>query len=244
MSTAPWQVGVITLMPEMYPGPLGHSLIGDALEQGVFSLHVTALRPFGIGKHQVVDDTPYGGGAGMVLKPEVMDAAIASTQQAVPDAELVYLTPRGEPLKQPHFAELIRKPVIFLCGRYEAIDERVIEKYRPREISLGDFVLTGGDIAAMAIIDGCVRLLPGVIGDAESLREESFGMDDVFSNLLEYPHYTKPATWDGRAIPEILLSGHHANVASWRKSEAERLTAARRPDLWQRYQERLTKPAK
>jgi tRNA (guanine37-N1)-methyltransferase len=244
MSITPWHASVITLMPEMYPGPLEYSLIGDALEQNIFELSVIPLRQFGIGKHQVVDDSPYGGGAGMVLKPDVMDSAIIHAKTVQPEAEIIYLTPRGEPLKQQHFSELIQRPAIFLCGRYEAIDERVIEKYQPREISLGDFVLTGGDIAAMAIIDGCVRLLPGVIGDAESLREESFGLDADYCNLLEYPHYTKPAQWEGRAVPEILTSGHHANVARWRQTQAEALTKARRSDLWQAYQERLTRLTK
>lgn len=239
-----WHASVITLMPEMYPGPLAHSLVGDALEKGIWQLSVIALRQFGIGKHQVVDDTPYGGGAGMVIKPDVMDAAINHAKAAQPDASIIYLTPRGEPLKQPMFRELVAKPTIFLCGRYEAIDERVIEKHAPREISLGDFVLTGGDIAAMAIIDGCVRLLPDVIGDAESLREESFGMESVYSNLLEYPHYTKPAQWEGREVPEILTSGHHANIAKWRLMLAEALTKARRPDLFKSYERCLTGPKK
>lgn len=229
-----WQVHVITLMPEMYPGPLSHSLIGDALKQGVWELAVVPLRDFGIGPHQKVDDSPYGGGAGMVIKPEVADAAIAAAKEQMPDAELVHLSPRGEPLTQPLLAELTQKPLILFCGRYEAIDERVLEKHKPREISLGDFVLTGGDIAAMAIIDGAVRLLPGVVGKEESLGEESFG-GGAYADLLEYPHYTKPAVWEGKEIPPVLTSGHHAQVAEWRRQKAEEITRTRRPDLWARY---------
>lgn len=229
-----WQVSVITLMPEMYPGPLGCSLIGEALEQGLWELSVMPLRDFGIGPHQKVDDTPYGGGAGMVIKAEVADAAMTVAKEQMSDATLVHLSPRGETLTQPLLAELARKPLIIFCGRYEAIDERVIEKHKPRDISLGDFVLTGGDIAAMAIIDGAVRLLPGVVGKEASLGEESFGAG-AFANLLEYPHYTKPALWEGKGIPEVLTSGHHEKVAAWRQQKAEEITKARRPDLWARY---------
>lgn len=225
-----WNVTVITLMPEMYPGPLSHSLIGEAFATDKARLSIVHLRDFGIGLHQKVDDTPYGGGAGMVLKPDVVDGAITAAMEQQPDSTLVYLTPRGEPLKQHHLAEFITKPLVLLAGRYESVDERVIEKHKPREISLGDFVLTGGDIPAMALIEGAVRLLPGVVGDAESLAEESFGAGD-YANLLEYPHYTKPAEWNGQPIPEVLLSGHHANISKWRHEKAVALTTARRPDL-------------
>ena len=231
-----WHAQVITLMPDMYPGPLGHSIIGDALETEKWALNVINLHDYGHGKHMHVDDTPYGGGAGMVIRPDVMDAAITHAKETQPETELIYLTPRGEPLKQPHFSEFIQKPITFICGRYEAVDERVIAKHKPREISLGDFVLTGGDIAAMSIIDGSVRLLPGVIGDAESLREESFGLDDEYANLLEYPHYTKPSEWEGNAVPEVLLGGHHAKIDAWRKAQAEALTKVRRNDMWDRYE--------
>lgn len=226
----PWRVSVITLMPQMYPGPLGHSLVGDALSSGLWSLETVDLRPFGLGRHQVVDDSPYGGGAGMVLKPDVVDAAITHTKAQSPGATLVHFTPRGERLSQPRLRQLITTPLILLCGRYEAVDERVLEKHQPLDISLGDFVLTGGDIPAMALLDGCVRLLPGVIGKSESLGEESFG-DGAFSQLLEYPHYTKPAEWEGRAVPPVLLSGHHAAIAQWRHEQAMVITAQRRPDL-------------
>jgi tRNA (guanine37-N1)-methyltransferase len=235
MST-PWQVSVITLMPQMYPGPLGESLVGEALKAGIWQLQIVHLRDYGIGRHQVVDDSPYGGGAGMVLKPDVVDRAISAARAQHPQAMLVHFSPRGERLTQPVLRECSQTPLILLCGRYEAVDERVIEKYQPREISLGDFVLTGGDIPAMALIDGAVRLLPGVIGKEASLGEESFGAGD-YQHLLEYPHYTKPALWEGRAVPEMLLSGHHAQIAAWRKAEAEAITRARRPDLWKKYKE-------
>ncbi len=217
-------------MPEMYPGPLGASLVGDALARSVWELSLINLRDFGIGPHQKVDDTPYGGGAGMVLKPDVVDAAITHAQSASPKAQLIHFSPRGEPMTQAHFRKFSQKDVILLCGRYEAVDERALEKHAPREISLGDFVLTGGDIPAMAFIDGCVRLLPGVIGKEASLGEESFG-DGPYANLLEYPHYTKPAEWQGRNVPAVLTSGNHANIEQWRLTQAQAITKARRPDL-------------
>ena len=226
----PWQATVITLMPEMYPGPLGHSLIGEARANGLWQLNVMALRDFGVGIHQKVDDSPYGGGAGMVLKPDVADAAINVAHEQAPGAQLIHFSPRGERMGQPLLRELAARDVILFCGRYEALDERVLEKHRPREVSLGDFVLTGGDIPAMALIDGVVRLLPGVVGKHESLGQESFG-DGDYAQLLEYPHYTKPAVWEGRAVPEILTSGHHANIDQWRLEQARAITSARRPDL-------------
>ncbi|MFO0069265.1 MAG: tRNA (guanosine(37)-N1)-methyltransferase TrmD [Alphaproteobacteria bacterium] len=233
----PWQVSLITLMPQMYPGPLGESLTGEALKNGLWQLHLFNLRDYGIGRHQQVDDSPYGGGAGMVLKPEVVDAAVIAARAQNQGATLIHFIPRGEAMTQPLLRELVAAPVILLCGRYEAVDERVIEKHQPREISLGDFVLTGGDIPAMALMDGCVRLLPGVIGKEASLGEESFGMGS-YQHLLEYPHYTKPALWEGRAVPETLLSGHHAQIDAWRKAAAVAVTRARRPDLWARYQKK------
>ena len=230
-----WRATVITLMPEMYPGPLSHSLVGDARARGVWQLSVMQLRDFGIGIHQKVDDSPYGGGAGMVILPQVADAAMTIAKEHMPeDTTLVHLSPRGEPLTQPILRELATKPLILFAGRYEAIDERVLDKHAPREISLGDFILTGGDVAAMAVIEGCVRLLPGVVGKEESLGEESFG-DGPYANLLEYPHYTKPALWEGREIPPVLTSGHHGQVADWRLQKAEAITKTRRPDLWARY---------
>ncbi len=226
----PWNVSVITLMPEMYPGPLAHSLIGDALTRQLWSLDIIPLRQFGIGIHQKVDDSPAGGGAGMVLMPQVVDSAILEAKTRAPQAQLIHFSPRGERLSQPLLRELSQSDLILLCGRYEAVDERVLEKHQPREISLGDFVLTGGDIPAMALIDGCVRLLPGVVGKEASLGEESFG-DGEYANLLEYPHYTKPANWEGREIPPTLTSGHHEKVRQWRLEQARAITRKRRPDL-------------
>jgi tRNA (guanine37-N1)-methyltransferase len=229
----PWQATIITLMPDMYPGPLAHSLIGDALERGAWQLHLMNLREYGVGKHQVVDDSPYGGGAGMVLKPDVADAAILAAKAASPNARLIHFSPRGERMTQPLLRELVQTDLILFCGRYEALDERVLEKHQPLEVSLGDFVLTGGDVPAMALIEGCVRLLPGVVGKHESLGQESFG-DGDYAQLLEYPHYTKPAEWEGRPVPDVLLSGHHANIEKWRLEQARAITAARRPDLLKR----------
>ncbi|PZP86055.1 MAG: tRNA (guanosine(37)-N1)-methyltransferase TrmD [Azospirillum brasilense] len=231
--TKPWQATIITLMPDMYPGPLAHSLIGDALARGAWQLQVMNLREHGVGKHQVVDDSPYGGGAGMVLKPDVAHAAITAAQAASPNARLIHFSPRGVRMSQPLLRELAQTDLILFCGRYEALDERVLEKHQPLEVSLGDFVLTGGDVPAMALIEGCVRLLPGVVGKHESLGQESFG-DGEYAQLLEYPHYTKPAEWEGRPVPEVLLSGHHANIEKWRLQQARAITAARRPDLLKR----------
>lgn len=229
-----WNAAVITLMPEMYPGPLAHSLIGEALRNGIWKLSVIHLRDYGVGKHQVVDDSPYGGGAGMVIKPDVADGAITAAKEQMPGAQLIHFTPRGEVLNQNILRELAQKDVILFAGRYEAVDERVMEKHQPCEISLGDFVLTGGDVPAMALIEGCVRLLPGVVGKEESLGEESFGAG-AYAHLLEYPHYTKPAEWEGKTVPEVLTSGHHANIEKWRLGQAESTTQAKRPDLWEKY---------
>lgn len=231
----PWRTSVITLMPDMYPGPLSHSLIGDAYARGLWSLDVIDLRAHGVGRHQQVDDSPYGGGAGMVIKPDVVDSAINAASIRNPGATLIHLSPRGERLSQAHFIELSQAPLTVLCGRYEGIDQRVLDAHHVREISLGDFVITGGDLAAMVLIEGCVRLLPGVVGDAASLAEESFGIHGRYVNLLEYPLYTKPAEWNGNAVPEILTGGHHAKIDAWRLAQAEALTQERRPDMWARY---------
>lgn len=228
-----WTVKVLTLFPEMFPGPLGYSLAGKALKDGSWRIETLDIRRFTTDRHRTVDDTPFGGGPGMVMRPDVVDAAIAA---AAPTGPLICFTPRGTPLSQPRVRQLADEPVVtLLCGRFEGIDERVIEARGAEEISLGDFVLSGGEAAAIALIDACVRLLPGVVGDAESLAEESFE-----SGLLEYPHYTRPAEWQGRKVPEILLSGHHENVKAWRRHEAERITRERRPDLWRRYLEHRT----
>lgn len=227
-----WSVQVITLFPEAFPGVLGESVTGRALRDGLWSLAPIDLRRFGEGKHRNVDDTPAGGGAGMVLRADVMGRAIDRAQDSAPhDAPLIYLSPRGRRFDQAMARRLSQGPgVTLICGRFEGLDERVIEQYGIEEVSLGDFVLTGGEIAAQALIDACVRLLPGVLGNAESAEEESHS-----SGLLEHPHYTRPAEWQGRPIPDVLTSGDHARVAAWRREMSERVTAARRPDLWERY---------
>jgi tRNA (guanine37-N1)-methyltransferase len=212
----------------MFPGPLGQSLAGRALEQTIWSLDTVDIRAFATDKHRTVDDTPFGGGAGMVLRPDILDAAIGSVADG---RELIVLTPRGLPLTQHTVRRLAASAgVILLCGRYEGIDERVIEARAASEISIGDYVLSGGEPAALVLLDACIRLLPGVMGAAESAAEESFSD----AHLLEYPHYTRPAVWNGRAVPDILLSGHHGAVAAWRRHQAETITRTRRPDLWAR----------
>jgi tRNA (guanine37-N1)-methyltransferase len=229
---APWRATVVTLFPELFPGPLATSLAGDALKRGLWALDTVPLRDFGSGRHRAVDDTPAGGGPGMVLRADVaaaaIDAALARAGSA--DMPAIYLTPRGVPLTQATVRQLTAGPgAVLLAGRFEGLDQRVIEARRLREVSIGDYVLAGGELAAMVLIDAAVRLLPGVVGAAASLAEESFE-----AGLLEYPHYTRPREWEGRAIPKVLLSGDHARIARWRRSEAERITRERRPDLWER----------
>jgi len=230
-----WTAQVITLLPEAFPGVLGHSLTGRALADGLWRLATTDLRAYGEGRHRNVDDTPAGGGAGMVLRADVMGRAIEAATEGAPSGRpLICLSPRGAPLTQAMAAALAEGPgVTLICGRFEGLDERVIEHYRITEVSIGDFILTGGEIAAQALIDACVRLLPGVLGNAASTEEESFS-----SGLLEYPQYTRPAEWMGRAIPPVLLSGDHAGIARWRHEMAEAQTRARRPDLWRAWRER------
>jgi tRNA (guanine37-N1)-methyltransferase len=220
-----WRASVLTLFPAMFPGPIGHSLAGRALQTGVWSLDVTNIRDFAGDRHRTVDDTPFGGGAGMVLRPDIVDAAVASVTDGRP---LVCLTPRGQRFTQADAHTLASGPgAVLLCGRYEGIDQRVIEAHAMQEFSIGDFVLSGGELAAMVVLDSVVRLLPGVMGAAESAGDESFS-----AGLLEYPHYTRPADWQGRRVPDVLLSGHHGAVATWRQAESERITRERRPDLW------------
>jgi tRNA (guanine37-N1)-methyltransferase len=217
---------VLTLFPEAFPGLLGISIVGTALEKGVWELEPVDIRPFGLGKHRAVDDTPAGGGAGMVMRADVAAAAIDSVEPA--GRPRVYLSPRGRPLTQARVRELAAGPgVIVLCGRFEGLDERAIEGRNLEEVSLGDFVLAGGEVAAQALIEACVRLLPGVAGNAQSIAEESFE-----SGLLEHPHFTRPQTWEGREIPPVLTSGDHAKIRAWRRNQAEELTKARRPDLY------------
>ncbi|HTO84610.1 MAG TPA: tRNA (guanosine(37)-N1)-methyltransferase TrmD [Methylomirabilota bacterium] len=225
-----WTVRVLTLFPEMFPGPLGLSLAGQALAAKIWALETVDIRSFARDKHRSVDDTPFGGGPGMVMRPDVIDAAIA-TALAEERGPVVYLSPRGRLLTQAVVRELADRPALtLLCGRYEGVDERVLEARAVEEISLGDFVLSGGEPAAIALIDAVVRLLPGVLGAPATLEEESFER-----GLLEYPHYTRPADWQGRGVPEVLLSGHHERIKAWRLAQAEAITRARRPDLWARY---------
>jgi len=219
-----WRASVLTLFPEMFPGPLGHSLAGRALVAGRWALEAVNIRDFATDRHRTVDDTPFGGGAGMVMRPDVVDAAVTGVADG---RTLVCLTPRGRPFAQEDARRLAAGAgVVLLCGRYEGIDQRVIEARGFEEVSVGDYVLSGGELAAMVVLDAVVRLLPGVMGAAESAEEESFSQ-----RLLEYPHYTRPAEWHGLSVPDVLLSGHHGAVAAWRRAEAERITRERRPDL-------------
>jgi tRNA (guanine37-N1)-methyltransferase len=231
-AVAAWTAQVLTLFPEMFPGPLGHSLAGKALEAGKWALEVVDIRDFARDKHRTVDDAPFGGGPGMVLRPDVLaDAIDRTTAAGGGDRPLLCLSPRGRLVDQAFVAELARAPgVRLICGRFEGIDERLLEAREVTEISIGDFVLSGGEPAALVLIDAVVRLLPGVIGEPAGLEDESFA-----HGLLEYPHYTRPQEWEGRRVPEVLLSGHHAKVEAWRLAKAEEITEARRPDLWARY---------
>jgi tRNA (guanine37-N1)-methyltransferase len=223
-----WRATVLTIFPEMLPGPVGYSLAGKALKSGIWALDPVDIRDFATDRHRSVDDAPFGGGPGMVLRPDVLDAAIAGAGGVGP---LINLSPRGLPLTQTRVRELAAGPgVRLICSRFEGVDERVLEENQVEEISLGDFVLSGGEPAAIALIDACVRLLPGVVGAAETLVEESFA-----EGLLEYPHYTRPGVWHGRTVPDTLVSGDHGRVRAWRRAQAELLTKERRPDLWKRY---------
>ena len=225
---APWRAAVLTLFPEMFPGPLGHSLAGQALEAGLWSLTTHQIRDHGLGRHRAVDDTPAGGGAGMVMRADVIAAAVDAARADVGNSlPLIYMSPRGEPFTQAIAHELANGPgVMVLAGRFEGVDQRVIEARNMREISIGDYILSGGELAAMVVLDACVRLIPGVIGSAESLAHESFE-----TGLLEHPLYTKPREWEGRSIPEVLLSGDHKRIAEWQEAEARLITTLRRPDL-------------
>jgi tRNA (guanine37-N1)-methyltransferase len=233
-----WRASVLTIVPEVFPGPLGASLAGKALTAGTWSLAVTDIRTFATDKHRSVDDTPAGGGPGMVMKADVLARAIDAV--ATDERPRLLLSPRGTPLTQSRVEHLAAGAgVALLCGRFEGIDERLIAGRSLEEVSVGDYVLSGGEIAAMTLIDACVRLLPGVMGAAASGAEESFA-----GGLLEYPQYTRPQMWEGRPIPEVLLSGDHAKIAAWRRAEAERLTKERRPDLWERHSAAQRGPAK
>ena len=222
---------VLTLFPEMFPGPLGVSLAGRALAEGTWALETVQIRDFAIDKHRTVDDTPAGGGAGMVLRADVLGAAIDHALSLHPDCPILAMTPRGAPLTQARVRQLAAGPgVIILCGRFEGFDERIFAGREVEEVSVGDIVLSGGEPAALMLLDACIRLLPGVMGAASSGAEESFE-----NGLLEYPHFTRPVEWEGRTIPEVLRSGDHAKIAAWRKHQAEIDTRLRRPDLWERH---------
>lgn len=233
-----WKAKVITLFPEAFPGVLGQSLTGKALQHGLWALEPIDLRTFGQGKHRNVDDTPAGGGAGLVMRADVLGRAIGMASRGTPEDPArwprVFLTPRGRPFTQADAERYSRaEGMTLLCGRFEGVDQRVIDHFDMEEVSLGDFVMTGGEIAAQALIDATVRLIPNVLGNQASTEEESFS-----DGLLEHPQYTKPADWQGHAIPEVLLSGNHAKIAEWRRAQAEKLTQERRPDLWAAYEAR------
>ena len=230
-----WKAKVITLFPEAFPGALDLSLTGKALDFGLWAIETIDLRPFGEGRHRNVDEPPAGGGAGMVLRADVIDRALKSAREGAPQDRaiwpVIYLSPRGKPFNQTMAQRWSQgQGITLLCGRFEGVDQRVIDQHSIEEVSLGDFVLTGGEIAAQALIDATVRLIPRVLGNQASTEEESFS-----EGLLEFPQYTKPPLWEGHAIPDILLSGHHAKIADWRRGMAERLTKQRRPDLWRAY---------
>lgn len=239
-----WTARVLTIFPEMFPGMLGQSLAGKALERGLWSLETVDIRDFAEDRHRSVDDTPFGGGAGMVMRADVIDRALGEAidrdEETGGGSPVIYLSPRGRRLDQDRVREIAAgSGVILLCGRYEGVDQRVLDARNAEEISLGDFVLSGGEPAAFALIDACIRLLPGVMGADASLDEESFE-----AGLLEYPHYTRPAEWCGRAVPDVLLSGHHKKIRAWRRAEAERITRERRPDLWAGYRRDDPAPAR
>jgi tRNA (guanine37-N1)-methyltransferase len=231
---------ILTLYPEMFPGPLGVSLAGRALQDGKWSCSPIHIRDFAIDKHRTVDDTPAGGGAGMVLRADILSAAVGHALEAQPTAPILAMTPRGTPITQARIRELASGPgVSILCGRFEGFDERLFDAHPEIEqVSMGDIILSGGEIGALMLLDACIRLLPGVMGATSSGVEESFEQ-----GLLEYPHYTRPNDWEGRMIPEVLRSGDHAKIAAWRKQRAEEDTRLRRPDLWERYKDARVRSA-
>ncbi|MBH62539.1 MAG: tRNA (guanosine(37)-N1)-methyltransferase TrmD [Alphaproteobacteria bacterium] len=231
-SDAPWTAWVLTLFPTMFPGPVGESLAGTALENGIWNLETVDIRGFASDKHRSVDDTPFGGGPGMVLRADTLAKSVDEAAAAAgPEVPIIYLSPRGRPFDQSMARTLAQGAgVVLICGRFEGIDERLLEARPIEEVSLGDFVLSGGEPAAIAVIDSVVRLLPDVIGDPQSACDDSFER-----GLLEYPQYTRPQEWEGRSVPEVLLSGHHERISQWRREQAERTTRTRRPDLWKRY---------
>ncbi|MCB1531495.1 MAG: tRNA (guanosine(37)-N1)-methyltransferase TrmD [Alphaproteobacteria bacterium] len=227
-----WHVNILTLFPEMFPGSLGQSLSGKALDRGDWSYSCVNIRDFGEGVHKTVDDTPYGGGAGMVMRADIIESALLSVENP---GRKIYLSPRGKPLTQALVQEFSQEPALtLLCGRYEGVDQRVLDAHEFEEVSIGDYVLSGGEPAALILMDACIRLLPGVMGNDETVSEESFS--EGAGGMLEYPHYTRPADWqsasgDVLSVPEVLTSGNHAKIEEWRRAQSEKLTAARRPDL-------------
>lgn len=226
-----WQSKVLTLFPEMFPGPLGLSLAGQGLQDGIWSLETINLRDYGIEHYTSVDDAPFGGGPGMVMRPDVIDRALGRIQEDRSNLPLLVTSPRGAPLDQARVRNFATGPgVIILCGRFEGVDQRVIEAHNMEEVSVGDYVLSGGEPAALVLLDACVRLLRGIMGNPCSTSEESFE-----SSLLEYPHYTRPQEWRGQRVPEVLMSGHHKKIQEWRQARAEAITKERRPDLWKSY---------
>ena len=230
---------ILTLYPEMFPGPLGVSLAGRALAEGKWACETVQIRDFATDKHRTVDDTPAGGGAGMVLKADVLGAALDHAVAAYPGLPILAMTPRGTPITQARVRQLAAGPgAIILCGRFEGFDERIFDARPIEQVSMGDIILSGGEMGALLLLDACIRLLPGVMGAASSGDDESFE-----NGLLEYPHYTRPVTWEGRTIPEVLRSGDHAKIAAWRKQQAEDHTRLRRPDLWERHEGARARPA-
>ncbi len=230
-NATPWQAAVLTIFPQMFPGPLGLSLAGQGMKEDRWNLTTINIRKFAHGSNNSVDDCTFGGGPGMVMRPDVIDLAIKNSSERFSNLPLMFLTPRGKRIDQHRIRQLAEGPgVRLLCGRFEGVDQRVLEQNQIEEISLGDFVMSGGEVAALSILDACVRLLPGIINKVDSLIEESFE-----NNLLEYPHYTRPQIWDGMVVPEVLLSGNHKKIQSWRQTEAENITKQRRPDLWEKY---------
>ncbi len=232
--TKPWLVNLLTLFPEIFPGPLSLSITGNAMKDGIWDLKAHQIRNYAFDKYGTVDDPPYGGGNGMVMRADVLGNAIDNCFDK--KAPIYYFSPRGQVFNQNMAREIIKNPKInLLCGRFEGVDERLFLEYKITQISIGDYVLSSGDVAAIPFLDACIRLLPGVLDDGDALKEESFGDDEKYRNLLEYPHYTRPPEWRGHKVPEILTSGHHAEIDKWRLQKAKDITQIARPDLWDQY---------
>jgi tRNA (guanine37-N1)-methyltransferase len=236
MSNKPWQVNILTLFPEIFPGPLAYSITGNALKNKIWEINAYQIRDYAFDNYKTVDDTPYGGGNGMVMRADVLANAIDSTIGK--DAHIYYLSPKGQRFDQKIALNISQEPSVnLLCGRFEGVDERLFLEYNITQISMGDYVVSAGDVAAIPLLDACIRLLPGALEDGRALKEESFGLDEKYQNLLEYPHYTRPAEWRGHQVPEVLKSGHHAEIEKWRLQEAKKITKIARPDIWDQYNE-------